>query len=102
MTTNPTEQDARTINSEQTLDPADVEAQLDGDKENVDEKQKLPTPNAPTTLATDDPENPRNWSTAKRTLVTIVLCVWVLTLTYSSTCYVRARLFFEAKFDSAR
>ncbi|KAK7029830.1 hypothetical protein R3P38DRAFT_2931580, partial [Favolaschia claudopus] len=71
--------------------------QLDGDKENVDEKQKLPTPNAPTTLAADDPENPRNWSTAKRTLVTIVLCVWVLTLTYSSTCYVRARLFFEAE-----
>ncbi|KAJ7021438.1 major facilitator superfamily domain-containing protein [Mycena alexandri] len=41
-----------------------------------------------TTLAADDPENPRNWSTARKTTTTTVLSLWVLTLTYSSTAYV--------------
>ncbi|KAJ7186900.1 major facilitator superfamily domain-containing protein [Mycena filopes] len=41
-----------------------------------------------TTLAADDPENPRNWSTARKTTITTVLSLWVLTLTYSSTAYV--------------
>ncbi|KAJ7186901.1 major facilitator superfamily domain-containing protein [Mycena filopes] len=45
-------------------------------------------PRGQATLAADDPENPRNWSTARKAIINAVLCVWVLTLTYSSTAYV--------------
>ncbi|KAJ7452164.1 major facilitator superfamily domain-containing protein [Mycena galericulata] len=47
-----------------------------------------PAAHLPSTLAADDPENPRNWSRARKALINSVLCVWVLTLTYSSTAYV--------------
>ncbi|KAJ7054751.1 major facilitator superfamily domain-containing protein [Mycena amicta] len=39
----------------------------------------------PTTMPSDDP---RNWSTARKFVVDLVLCAWVLSLTYSSTAYV--------------
>ncbi|KAJ7902881.1 major facilitator superfamily domain-containing protein [Mycena olivaceomarginata] len=42
----------------------------------------------PLTLTPDDPENPRNWSSIRRTTINLVLTLWVLTLTYSSTAYV--------------
>lgn len=48
------------------------------------------TSSGPATLAHDDLENPRNWSTRKKVLINIVLCTWVLSLTYASTAYVRA------------
>ncbi|GAA5883715.1 hypothetical protein JCM16303_004787 [Sporobolomyces ruberrimus] len=47
-----------------------------------------PPPRAATTLAPDDPLNPRNWSTWRKVTVNFVLCVWVLSLTYASTAYV--------------
>ncbi|KAF7297315.1 MFS transporter [Mycena indigotica] len=47
-----------------------------------------PAPKVPTTLAADDPENPRNWKVSKKVIVNIVVCVWVLSLTFSSTAYV--------------
>ncbi|KAF7297331.1 MFS transporter [Mycena indigotica] len=45
-------------------------------------------PRLPATLAADDPENPRNWSSLRKITVNSILCTWVLTLTYSSTAYV--------------
>ncbi|KAJ6516767.1 major facilitator superfamily domain-containing protein [Mycena vitilis] len=42
----------------------------------------------PATLPVHDPDNPRNWSTARRATINLILCLWVLTLTYSSTAYV--------------
>ncbi|KAK7055158.1 hypothetical protein R3P38DRAFT_1346207 [Favolaschia claudopus] len=83
-------EDSRTISSEEeTIDLAadlDVEAQLEDRK--INEKRPSHTRHGPSTLAADDPENPKNWTSARRILITIILCVWVLTLTYSSTCYV--------------
>ncbi|KAF8183767.1 major facilitator superfamily domain-containing protein [Mycena galopus ATCC 62051] len=73
--------------SSETLDLAgdlDLEAQLES---KLDEKTSS-QPHRPTTLAHDDPENPKNWSTFRKVLATVLLCVWVLTLTYSSTAYV--------------
>ncbi|KAF7373345.1 MFS transporter [Mycena sanguinolenta] len=74
--------------SSETLDLAmdvDLEAQLESGK--VDEKTRGP-PHGPSTLAHNDPAHPVNWSKSRKVLVTVVLCVWVLTLTYSSTAYV--------------
>ncbi|KAJ7764895.1 major facilitator superfamily domain-containing protein [Mycena metata] len=63
------------------LDP-DLEAQLD--LKNAEGTK----PMGPATLHAADPENPRNWSTVRKTTINAILCVWVLTLTYSSTAYV--------------
>ncbi|KAJ7260942.1 major facilitator superfamily domain-containing protein [Mycena haematopus] len=85
-TTDEPNSDSRNISSE-TLDLAgdlDLEAQLES---RLNEK----TPShrhGPSTLAHDDPTNPKNWSTFRKVLITVLLCVWVLTLTYSSTAYV--------------
>ncbi|CAK5271161.1 unnamed protein product [Mycena citricolor] len=68
----------------------DLEARFKDGKDRVGEKsdaQETPAP-MPETLAADDPENPRNWSTASKVTATLVICLWVLTLTYSSTAYV--------------
>ncbi|KAJ7057922.1 major facilitator superfamily domain-containing protein [Mycena amicta] len=40
-----------------------------------DAKPEAAKPQLPTTLAPDDPENPRNWSTRKKILVDGILCV---------------------------
>ncbi|KAJ6476266.1 major facilitator superfamily domain-containing protein [Mycena sanguinolenta] len=72
--------------SSETLDLAmdvDLEARL---QSGVDEK--TPGPHRPSTLPHDDPAHPVNWSRRRKVFVTVVLCVWVLTLTYSSTAYV--------------
>ncbi|KAF7307797.1 MFS transporter [Mycena kentingensis (nom. inval.)] len=73
----------------------DLEARLEsaGDDGTLAEKgeptkKTEPAPHRPATLAPDDPENPRNWSVRKKIIVDIILCVWVLSLTYSSTAYV--------------
>ncbi|KAJ7619344.1 major facilitator superfamily domain-containing protein [Roridomyces roridus] len=73
------------------LTPTDLALDLEG-RHSVaetiigkEEDQKSPLP---LTLAPDDPENPRNWTPRKKIMVTFVLCVSVLTLTYSSTAYV--------------
>ncbi|KAJ7875363.1 major facilitator superfamily domain-containing protein [Mycena olivaceomarginata] len=83
----PNSQDSRSMSSE-TVDLAgdlDLEAQLES---KVDEKSPSTRPHGPSTLAPDDPSNPRNWSTARKVIVTGIICIWVLTLTYSSTAYV--------------
>ncbi|KAM0748001.1 MFS general substrate transporter [Meredithblackwellia eburnea MCA 4105] len=56
----------------------------------------------PQTLAPDDPENPRNWSTSKKVIVDVVLCVWVLSLTYSSTAYVASLTALEKRFNTSQ
>ncbi|KAJ7146047.1 major facilitator superfamily domain-containing protein [Mycena epipterygia] len=78
-----------TGSSTETLDLAgdlDLEARLTRTESKTGEPIKLA--HGPSTLAADDPENPRNWSTARKATVNFVLCLWVLTLTYSSTAYV--------------
>lgn len=76
--------------SRETLDLAmdlDLEGQLSLKRTETDDAQpSLPQP--PVTLPADDPENPKNWSTTRKFTVTTVLCIWVLSLTYSSTAYV--------------
>ncbi|KAJ7042805.1 major facilitator superfamily domain-containing protein [Mycena alexandri] len=66
----------------------DLEAQLTlNGSEPRDEKQPTHA-HGPSTLVLDDSENPKNWSFIKRATINLVLCVWVLTLTYASTGYV--------------
>ncbi|KAF7321062.1 hypothetical protein HMN09_00193600 [Mycena chlorophos] len=77
--------------------------------EETREKEMAPTtpttprgpPQMPATLAPDDPENPRKWSVPKKILVDVVLCVWVLTLTYSSTAYVASIPALQEKFNAS-
>ncbi|KAF7328852.1 MFS transporter [Mycena venus] len=74
--------------SVETLDLAgdlDLEAQLTLTESK--EEDKAPA-HGPATLAADDPENPRNWTTTRRWTINLILGLWVLTLTYSSTAYV--------------
>ncbi|KAJ6482919.1 major facilitator superfamily domain-containing protein [Mycena vitilis] len=76
--------------SSETLDLAgdlDLEAQLTLNNSKVD-VEKPGLLQGPSTLPADDPEHPRNWSTIHKVTVTVVLCVWVLSLTYASTAYV--------------
>ncbi|KAM0748018.1 MFS general substrate transporter [Meredithblackwellia eburnea MCA 4105] len=56
----------------------------------------------PLTLAPDDAENPRNWSTSKKVLVDVILCIWVLSLTYSSTAYVASLTALEKRFNTSQ
>ncbi|KAF7321076.1 MFS transporter [Mycena chlorophos] len=90
------EAEKRVVQSRETLDLAgdlDVEARarrsrtlLDEPGTCINEEEKMVS--LPATLADDDPESPRNWSTSYKVLVDTILCIWVLTLTYSSTSYV--------------
>ncbi|KAJ6520607.1 major facilitator superfamily domain-containing protein [Mycena vulgaris] len=76
--------------STETLDlggDVDLEARLEP-KLDSGETLAPTTRHGPHTLAADDPENPRNWSTARRATINFILCTWVLTLTYASTAYV--------------
>ncbi|KAJ7270864.1 major facilitator superfamily domain-containing protein [Mycena rebaudengoi] len=82
--------------STETLDLAgdpDLEAQLANPSqansilEKSGDRTTLPAKGI-ATLHADDPDNPRNWSTARKVTINIILCTWVLTLTYSSTAYV--------------
>ncbi|KAJ7054750.1 major facilitator superfamily domain-containing protein [Mycena amicta] len=70
----------------------DLEGQARRSTTSVDrdakEKEHVVRPHLPATLSADDPDNPRNWSTLRKIIVDAILCVWVLTLTYSSTAYV--------------
>ncbi|KAJ7819511.1 major facilitator superfamily domain-containing protein [Mycena leptocephala] len=89
MSTRPSEEPKRDSFSSETVDLAgdlDLEAQLTSKLEVDDAKPSHA--HGPSTLAPDDPENPRNWSVAFKVTITAVLCVWVLTLTYASTAYV--------------
>ncbi|KAJ7075667.1 major facilitator superfamily domain-containing protein [Mycena belliarum] len=77
--------------STETLDLAgdvDLEARLESKLGSSSDKVDGPINHGPHTLAADDAENPRNWSTARKATINFVLCSWVLTLTYSSTAYV--------------
>ncbi|KAJ7686817.1 major facilitator superfamily domain-containing protein [Mycena rosella] len=77
--------------STETLDlggDVDLEARLESKLDSQSEKTDGPVRHGPHTLAADDPENPRNWSTARKATINFVLCAWVLTLTYASTAYV--------------
>ncbi|KAF8147738.1 major facilitator superfamily domain-containing protein [Mycena galopus ATCC 62051] len=79
-----------TVSRSEASDP-DLERQLTLTEINVvDENCKLSPaqPEGPQTLAADDYDNPRNWSTARRATINLILTLWVLTLTYSSTAYV--------------
>ncbi|KAJ7915667.1 major facilitator superfamily domain-containing protein [Mycena leptocephala] len=78
-------QDSNSIETFDLAGDLDLEAQLTLTESKVDLKPD--TAHAPATLAADDPENPRDWSTAHRAMINSILCVWVLTLTYSSTAY---------------
>ncbi|KAJ7153569.1 major facilitator superfamily domain-containing protein [Mycena crocata] len=82
----------RTSTSTETLDLAgdlDLEARLTESKSEANGDPIKPSPgHGPATLAADDPENPKNWSMARRATINFLLCLWVLTLTYSSTAYV--------------
>nr|GAT58295.1 MFS transporter [Mycena chlorophos] len=89
----------RTSGEDATLDAA----------EETREKGMAPTtpttprrpPQMPATLAPGDPENPRKWSVPKKIVVDVVLCVWVLTLTYSSTAYVASIPALQEKFNAS-
>ncbi|KAF7307830.1 MFS transporter [Mycena kentingensis (nom. inval.)] len=80
----------------ETLDLAvdlDLEAQLSdvtqtSFSQNQDTTSCVVPPRLPATLPLDDPENPKSWSTARKFVVDLVLCTWVLSLTFSSTAYV--------------
>ncbi|PRQ70358.1 Major facilitator superfamily domain-containing protein [Rhodotorula toruloides] len=50
-------------------------------------------------LPHDDPLNPASWPTGKKIIVDIVLCVWVLSLTYASTAYVASLPALMKRFD---
>ncbi|KAK4703212.1 hypothetical protein P7C70_g3006, partial [Phenoliferia sp. Uapishka_3] len=81
----------------------DVERQLDArEKSGAKAGAAALTPPGPVTLAHDDLENPRNWSTFKKVVVNFVLCTWVLTLTYSSTAYVSSLSELEKRFHSSQ
>ncbi|KAI5481345.1 MFS transporter [Pseudohyphozyma bogoriensis] len=78
----------------------DLEKRLEGGGKGAD----TPTSTAagPATLAHDDPENPRNWRTRKKILVNFALCIWVLSLTYSSTAYVASLPSIETQFNASQ
>nr|GAT58292.1 MFS transporter [Mycena chlorophos] len=61
-----------------------------------------PSPKMPATLAPDDPENPRNWGVPKKIVVNAILCIWVLTLSYSSTAYVASIPALHKKFHASQ
>ncbi|KAJ7468451.1 major facilitator superfamily domain-containing protein, partial [Mycena latifolia] len=91
MSTSAQEPQPKVSSSTETLDlvgDLDLEARLESKLGSQSEKTDAPIKHGPHTLAADDPENPRNWSTARKVTINFVLCVWVLTLTYASTAYV--------------
>ncbi|KAM0747475.1 MFS general substrate transporter [Meredithblackwellia eburnea MCA 4105] len=63
-----------------------------------------PAPQGPSrpTLALDDPENPKAWANGKRWGYDWILCIWVLSLTYSSTAYVSSLTALEKRFGMSQ
>lgn len=83
----------------------DLEARFSSPGGVVNEKEAFssgstPHPQVgPATLSHDDPENPKNWPTSRKVLINFTLCIWVLTLTYSSTAYVASLTALESHFN---
>ncbi|KAJ7629978.1 major facilitator superfamily domain-containing protein [Mycena polygramma] len=72
----------------QAHEASDSDTELGLDATLTEFKVHEAKPSRLATLADDDPENSRNWSTSRRVVISLILCIWTLTLTYDSTAYV--------------
>lgn len=81
-----------------------------GDERDVERGEKAPSPvpvqqkepQDPNLIdwdGPDDPENPQNWSNAKKWAITMILAVMVVTVTFASSIFSTASIAVSKKFD---